>query len=632
MYTNSRLFTLGLALVAGGLHLLAATNLYLDSTSAAQDTPWVYPGDAVEVRRSRSALIESLQPITIDLPTRSTADEAAWLTSHLPGAVVYNYGGPNTLQTVAIGGGAAAHTVVLLDGMPLNSPAWGGYDMAGIPAEILGSIDILTHGGGAQYSSAALGGVVNLSPRIGRTAINISGGSYGLARIGAMYGGARLALAAGTQKYRGDYPYHVDRLTGIREESNSHSAYVYLGDSGAADGNFRWQGLFTSNYRDLPGPLTAPTPGSSQGDEQALVGLSYRLKHKHSTSRWNSYINAQVIRFELNKKDPARVHRVGTVGGSYEFDRSWQSHLGSMTRIEMRHDRYNSTDANIHERTTFGVVQQATLTLAKRLVMIPIMRYNHDAGGLNWLTGEGILRYSSTGSSLLDDLTIVWSKNLRQPGFNDLYWVPGGNPKLDAEKSTSVGIKSRWSLPLALSLGIESTQTQYDQLIQWLPQASGGSSATNLNAASTASLVTYLNGAFFDGRLEMQFGWDHLATKNLTDSHNQGKELRYSPAHQLRFHITTALSDRVELVLNGAGYSRYISAYGVPDKFEPGAGKLDLHLHWNNMEELLGASRLTWLQLHSSLSFINLTDESLAFRIGYPEPGRSVNITITLED
>ena len=104
------------------------------------------------------------------------------------------------MQTVAIGGGTAAHTVVLLDGIPLNSPSWGGFDMSILPPVIIGSVDILTHGGGAQYSSAALGGVVNFAPRLGSTAVNFTTGSYGLARTGIKFGGAKFGLAAGTQK------------------------------------------------------------------------------------------------------------------------------------------------------------------------------------------------------------------------------------------------------------------------------------------------------------------------------------------------------------------------------------------------------------------------------------------------
>ena len=431
------------------------------------------------------------------------------------------------------------------------------------------------------------------------------------------------------KKYRGDYLYTDDGIDSIRERNNSRSSYVYIANrTGSKPGKLGWQGLFTSGFRELPGSIYKSEDRSTQADEQALLGLNYRLKHKHSSSRWNTYYNTQVIRFKLNEQTAARVHKVYTVGGSYEYDRSWNSFLGSMTRIDLRHDNYNSDDASVHQKTTFGVVQQATITLSSRLTLIPVVRFSQEIDEIAWLTGEGIARYFAPGAGLLENLAFVWSKNLRRPGFNEYYWVPGGNPNLHDEESSSVSFKSSWRLPLHLNLGVEAVHTGYDYQIQWLPQPNGLGQAVNLDAAVTNSIVTHLDGVYWGGALELQVGYDYLATENLTAGLRYGTPFYYSPEHQFRFHITTTLTEHVQMVLNGAGYSRY---YGAPFGQRPGAGKVDLHMHWNNIEDLLIRSRPAWPQLQLSLSIINITDERLEFRTGYPEPGRAVNITITLE-
>ena len=101
-----------------------------------------------------------------------------WATGHLAGSFLKSYGGPGSLQSLSVGGGASAHTMVLMEGIPLNSPQSGGLDLTILPMGLVGRMEYLPHGGSTLYGSAALSGVVHLAPRPPRTGPLLTTGSY----------------------------------------------------------------------------------------------------------------------------------------------------------------------------------------------------------------------------------------------------------------------------------------------------------------------------------------------------------------------------------------------------------------------------------------------------------------------
>lgn len=116
----------------------------------------------------------------------------------IPGVDVQRSGSPGNRENIKIRGGLGTHTLVLIDGFPVNSPTLGEFDISSLPVKGFERVEIVRGAQSALYGSNAMGGVVNFlppKPAAGREAgIGLAGGSFstlswnGFARAG---GGGR---------------------------------------------------------------------------------------------------------------------------------------------------------------------------------------------------------------------------------------------------------------------------------------------------------------------------------------------------------------------------------------------------------------------------------------------------------
>jgi vitamin B12 transporter len=83
----------------------------------------------------------------------------------LPGVDVQRKGSPGNMENIKIRGGLASHTLVLIDGFPVNSPAIdGAYDISTLPTGRFDRIEVVRGPQSALYGSNAMSGVVNFLP------------------------------------------------------------------------------------------------------------------------------------------------------------------------------------------------------------------------------------------------------------------------------------------------------------------------------------------------------------------------------------------------------------------------------------------------------------------------------------
>lgn len=71
-------------------------------------------------------------------------------------------GGQPVFDLRGFGASAAQNTLVLLDGVPINSIAGTGYDTSQIPISMIDRIEVIPGGGSVMYGDGAVGGVINI--------------------------------------------------------------------------------------------------------------------------------------------------------------------------------------------------------------------------------------------------------------------------------------------------------------------------------------------------------------------------------------------------------------------------------------------------------------------------------------
>jgi len=95
------------------------------------------------------------------------ADSVAELLRTVPGVEVSRSGPPGGNTSAFLRGANSSHTLVLVDGVRVNSPAVGGYDLAGLTTDDVERIEVVRGPQSALYGSEAIGGVIAIFTRRG---------------------------------------------------------------------------------------------------------------------------------------------------------------------------------------------------------------------------------------------------------------------------------------------------------------------------------------------------------------------------------------------------------------------------------------------------------------------------------
>ena len=167
--------------------------------------PLADSGVTVSVVSNRAMQTDQLQ---------STVDALA----EVPGVQVVQSGAPGSLAEVFIRGSNPSQTLIMIDGVPVNSAATSGFDLSRLATNDLDRIEVVRGAGGALYGSQAIGGVVNLISREGSGPLKFSllseGGSRATQNQVASFDGAEGKLA-----YSGSLSYFSTTAYRTRNDS-----------------------------------------------------------------------------------------------------------------------------------------------------------------------------------------------------------------------------------------------------------------------------------------------------------------------------------------------------------------------------------------------------------------------------
>ena len=78
----------------------------------------------------------------------------------MPGLDVVQSGGPGAVTSLFLRGTSSTQTLVLVDGVTLNSPYFGGTDLSALSTANVERVEVVRGPFSALYGSEAIGGVV----------------------------------------------------------------------------------------------------------------------------------------------------------------------------------------------------------------------------------------------------------------------------------------------------------------------------------------------------------------------------------------------------------------------------------------------------------------------------------------
>lgn len=481
--------------------------------------------------------------------------------------LVRSYGASGSLMSVSLRGTGSNHTQVNWNGFPLNSPTTGQADLSLVPAIFMQTVGIIQGASGALFGSGTFGGSINLgnSPDWDNrltAEYTAHGGSFGnfgnslLVRTGSRR--IQYHLSVTTARSRNDFVYRDDYRFGIPIIRSTHNSYLSRGliqnlYANLGNGHHLEGGLWIQQKsKEMPALM-----GSYQ-ESNALQRDS--LLRSYVTYRKSGNRSAFVMRSAWFSDFLHYTDKLNATDSSYAVDsrisaRRWMNtadyrHYFNSRIVAGGGVSYNRTDGI--SRNYGGKIQEHELALYGNI------KVKHES----WVFHAGFrkefyedihppLQYSlgfrfrgGERFTLRSDL----SSKFRKPTFNEKYWSPGGNPRLNPEKGWGGSISGEWAvLPargsrMRLDAVVDLYFQQVDNWIQWVQRDSlTPVEYKQVRSTGVDSRLRFdLPGERFSLNGFISHAFSHAVITGTYDENPiyQGNQMIYVPRHALKAGIS----------------------------------------------------------------------------------------------
>jgi vitamin B12 transporter len=382
--------------------------------------------------------------------------QTADVLTQVPGVHVTTSGSPGAITDVSIRGATPAQTLVLVDGVEVNSGQTGAFDFANLTTNNLEQIEVLRGAGGSLYGSQAVGGVVNLISREGAGAPQFTLLSQGGTRA--------------TQLQVGSFQGSIDRLgysgaisygstTGFRpinDSSDNLAGNVRLDYHLTGDTIFRGFARYsTSNVSLVNFSVFSGSPIDPDAHQRTEFMLfKGEIEHRfsdHLTVKWSGSFVRTELRINNfpdaanpsseDDDDPDEIR-----GTNLEAVYSWTRNFTTLAGFDFK-DRWTRSGENaiffgapssrqFHaDRQEYaGYLEQQGAFFDGHLLATGGFRVdgNSDFGkevSPSWSVAFPISKIDAT-------LRGSYSEGFRAPSFDDLFFPDFGNPNLKPEISS----------------------------------------------------------------------------------------------------------------------------------------------------------------------------------------------------
>ena len=152
----------------------------------------------VTATRTETPLTETSTSVTViteEEIRQQQAETVAEVLRTVPGLDVAQNGSRGTTTDVFIRGAESDQTLVLIDGVEVNSVTLGAFDFSNLTTENIERIEVLRGSGGTLYGSQAVGGVINIISKKGEgtptASVLAEGGNGATHREAVSFSGAQ---------------------------------------------------------------------------------------------------------------------------------------------------------------------------------------------------------------------------------------------------------------------------------------------------------------------------------------------------------------------------------------------------------------------------------------------------------
>lgn len=570
---------------------------FLSATSAQVDTSLLLPTLEVKQSRIENSKVGSqgVNWSAEELQSRSFQNLTSLLEQEA-GIYMKSYG-LGSLATSSIRGGSAGHTLVLWNGLPIQSPMLGLLDLSLLPLQSVDQISVQRGGNTALWGSGAVGGIISLGNQAHnekglRVSSQTSFGSFDNFQqsfdlfVGSKNWQSRTRFSF--QEASNDFYYDIAPGFPQRQQTNAtllqhnFNQDIYWNPSERQQIALHYWRQFSD--RQIPPTNTQTRSEAYQVDRSDRLVLEWRKVNDRSVYQTKlagfdedlQYFDPQI---QLNS--PSHFYSlIGEFSGQWYGKNGYQLLAGyTQTYNEAESNGYQTQEQENRSALFASILQRKSI-------------WEWQLSFRQTLVDEGLIPLVPTLAGqyqVLPNLRIKGkvSRNYRLPTLNDRFWRPGGNPDLKAESgwSEELSLEGTWSEnAFAISGSLTGFNRQIDNWILWsIRTGQNFWSANNIAAVWSRGLESRLNLSYRLSELQFQLrlGYDYTRSTNQIALDNpkiaEGQQLLYTPIHQGFSNLELSWQS-LQLIYN----HRFVGAsQGINDPLAPfdiGQARLQYYL------------------------------------------------------
>lgn len=395
--------------------------------------------------------------ITAEEIERTNAQKVPDVLMNVADLNIPQNGGKGKTAEVLLRGGSPRHTLVMIDGVKVNSPTTGGFDFGGLDVDDIERIEIVKGPQSTMYGSEAMTGVIHIITKKGkgkpRTTVSVEGGSFGTFKPSVGVSGG-----TDTVHYRFNASYFknsgISAARGGAEDDGYKNAY-FSGKAGAklgekaeveVAGNYYYDRTELDSFDFFLGPVDDLT--------YATWGHHYTVSGKgklYLLDRWEQILTLSSAS-DLWRSRNLTVDFLNSDIETFRNTVEWQHNLyltdaytltGGVEYREEKGENEGNFESTIDNAAVY--VNNKLKLLEDALVLNAGLRYDdHETFGNETTYRVGAV-YSVERLGLR--LRGSYGTGFRAPSFNELFFPDFGNPDLKPEESKAweVGFEKDFS-------------------------------------------------------------------------------------------------------------------------------------------------------------------------------------------
>lgn len=438
-------------------------------------------------------------------------------------------------------GTGAQRTAFVWNGINVNSIFLGQGDINNLNLLSYENVGIKFGGGSVIYGSGAIGGSVHLNNTLDfdqgfHGSLFSEYGSFGTLNslIKTKFSNDKLSFSFSANHSKSDNDYEVAEKNFINRNGDYQNTGFNLGLAYKINENneFYWQ---TQHYdSDQHYPIFDENQTKTKYLVQTFRSLAGWKLHSKKIKN-----DLKLVYLEDNFQYFGDINKAKSSGG-----------IGKQYIVR------NDLDYFVSNKSSFNLIseyqynqgegyQSGIIDPKRNQVNLSLLYRNEQLAKFYWELGakydfvegyESPLLFSASGKYKVNDwyqTSINLSRNFKAPTFNDLFWMPGGNPDLRAETSYQAEMSHYFSYQ-NFKLGITPYYIKMKDMIQWVPMTSAIWSPINVDKVDFYGLETEIsfNKNWTNQKLHSQISYSY--TKAIDqETKNQ---LSYVPIHQINYN------------------------------------------------------------------------------------------------